>query len=78
MWRALASWGLCSHEVELFGQHVALCDPAFQWAFPQHVHEFNPSQGLLGGVERREPQHGANDACHGAMILCHEVLGYLT
>jgi hypothetical protein len=61
----------------LFGRRVALFDPAFQWAFPQHVHELNPRQGSLGGVERREPPHGANDVFHGAMILLHGVVEIL-
>ena len=61
----------------MFGRRVALFDPAFQWAFPQLVHELNPSQGSLGSVGRCEPQHGANDLFHGAMILLHEVVEIL-
>jgi hypothetical protein len=58
----------------LFGRRVALFDPAFQWAFPQHVHELNPSEGPLGGVEPREPQHGTDDSLHAAMIRYHNGL----
>jgi hypothetical protein len=61
----------------LFGRRVPLFDPAFQLAFTQHVHSLNPSQGPLGGVERRDPQHGANGVIHGAMILLHEVVEIL-
>jgi hypothetical protein len=58
MQRALPGWGLRGQGVGLFGRCVALFDPAFQLAFPQRVDELNPSQGPLGGVERRKPQLG--------------------
>jgi hypothetical protein len=40
----------------------------------QRVHS---SYGSLGSVGRCEPQHGANDPFHGAMILLHEVFEIL-
>jgi hypothetical protein len=45
-------------------------------AFLEHVHERNPGEGLLGGVDGLEPQHGTGDALHAAMILFHEIKCY--
>jgi hypothetical protein len=70
----LPGWELRGQGVELFGRRVALFDSAFQLVFPQHVHELNPSQGLLGGAERREPQLGMGDSLHAAMIRYHNRL----
>jgi hypothetical protein len=72
MSRALPSWGSRGQGVKLFGRRVALFDPAFQLVFPQHVHKLNPSQGLLGGAERREPQLGMGDSLHAAMMRSTE------
>jgi hypothetical protein len=71
---AVPGWGLRGQGVELFGRCVALFDPAFQLAFPQRVHELNPGHGALGGVERREPQHGTGDSLDAAVIRYHKRL----
>jgi hypothetical protein len=46
-------------------------------AFLEHVHERNPGEGLLGGVDGLDPQHGTGDALHAAMILFHEIIQLL-
>jgi hypothetical protein len=46
-------------------------------AFPQRLHELNPSQGALGGVERFEPQHGPRDSLDGSMVLFHHIIQIL-
>jgi hypothetical protein len=50
--RARLDYGLGSQGVELLGGGEAFSPflPC-QLAFPQHVHGFNPSYGILGGVE---------------------------
>jgi hypothetical protein len=46
-------------------------------AFLEHVHERHPGEGLLGGVDGLEPQHGTGDALHAAMILVQEIMQIL-
>ena len=38
------------------------------------MQELNPGEGVLGGGEGLEPQHGTGDALHAAMILFHEII----
>jgi hypothetical protein len=67
--------GLGSQGVELFDRGEAFWPVLpYQLAFPQHVHELNPRQGTLGGVERFEPQHGTGDPLHAAMVLLNGLI----
>jgi hypothetical protein len=45
--------------------------------FLEHVHKFDPNQGVLGCVERFEPQHRPGHPLHSAVILFHNVVKYL-
>jgi hypothetical protein len=76
--RARLDYGFGSQGVELLGGGAAVCPflPC-QLAFPQQVHELNPSYGTLGGVERLEPQHGTGEPLHAAMILFHDIMEIL-
>jgi hypothetical protein len=69
MERALLGGRLGGEGVELLGWGEALFDPLFDLAFPQHMHELNPGEGTLRGVEGLEPQHGTGDSLHAAMVL---------
>jgi hypothetical protein len=53
---------------------LALFDPAFQLAFPWHVHELDTSESTLSGIKRVEPQHRTRDALHAAMILFRNII----
>jgi hypothetical protein len=53
---------------------LALFDPTFQLAFPQHVHELDTSEGILSGIKQFAPQHRTRDALHAAMILFHNII----
>ena len=56
--------------VEQFGRSEALVSGLYpHLPFLDHVHEFDPDQGVLGCVERFEPQHGPCHPLHPAMIL---------
>ena len=55
----LSVWGLSSQGVEQFGRSEALVsDLHHHLSFLDHVHEFDPNEGILGCLERFEPQHG--------------------
>jgi len=66
--------GLRGQGVEQFGRSEALCSGLHHHlSFLDHVHEFNPDQGVLGCVERFEPQHRPCHPLHPAMILFHNI-----
>jgi hypothetical protein len=45
-------WGLRSQRVELFGRSAALFSALHDHlSFLDHVHEFDPDQGILGCIE---------------------------
>jgi hypothetical protein len=63
--RSLPGWRLRGQGIALFDRSVALVDPSFQLALPQHMHALDASEGTLGGIKRFEPQHRTRDALHG-------------
>src|SRR5262249_55597843 len=71
----LSGWGLSSQGVEQFGRSEALVSGLHHHlSFLNHVHEFDSHQGVLGCVERFEPQHGPCHPLHCSMILLHNVV----
>jgi hypothetical protein len=46
-------------------------------AFLEHVHKRHPGEGLLGGVDGLDPQHGTGDTLPAALILVHEIIQLL-
>jgi hypothetical protein len=40
----------------------------------KHMHELDPHEGILGCLERFEPQHGPCPPFDGAIILLHNVV----
>ena len=74
----LSVWGLSGQGVEQFGRSEALFSGLHHHlSFLDHVHEFDPDQGVLGCVERFEPQHRPCHPLHPAMILFHNVVEIL-
>src|SRR5215510_11419638 len=68
----LSGWGLSSQGVEQFGRSEALVsDLHHHLSFLNHVHEFDPDQGVLRCLERFEPQHGPCHPLDTSMILLH-------
>ena len=52
----LCGWGLSSQGVEQFGRSEALVSSLHHHlSFLNHMHEFDPDQGVLGCLERFEP-----------------------
>ena len=52
----LSKWELSGQRVEQFGRSEALFPGLYDHlSFLDHVHEFDPDQGVLGCVERFEP-----------------------
>ena len=71
----LSGWGLRSQGVEQFGRSEALVSGLHHHlSFLNHVHEFDPDQGVLGCLERFEPQHGPCYPLYTSMILLHHVV----
>src|SRR5262245_17326067 len=70
--------GLGGQGGELFGWCQTLC-PRLNHHLPflEPMHELNPGEGTLRGVEGLEPQHGASDPLHAAMILFDDVVEIL-
>ena len=67
--------GLRGQGVEQFGRSEALFSGLHHHlSFLDHVHEFDPDQGVLGCVERFEPQHRPCHPLHPAMILFHHII----
>ena len=50
---------------------------SFKLPFLDHGHERNPHQGVLGCLERFEPQHGPGHPLDTSMILLHKVVEIL-
>src|SRR5262245_37563137 len=66
----LSVWGLRSEGRKQFGRReVLFADLHDHLSFLEHVHEFDPDQGVLGCRERFEPQHGPGYPLHSSMIL---------
>ena len=70
--------GLSGQGVEQFGRSEALGSLLnHQLPFLDHVHELNPNEGVLGCLERFEPQHGPCHPLDTSMILLHNVVEIL-
>src|SRR5262249_13303956 len=70
--------GLRGQGVEQFGRSEALVSLLdYQLPFLDHVHELNPHQGVLGCLERFEPQHRPCHPLDTSMILLHNVVEIL-
>jgi hypothetical protein len=68
-------WGLCCEGVELFGHREALVSCLnHQLPFLEHVHELDPRQRRLCGLERFEPQHGTRHPFDRSMVLFHDII----
>jgi hypothetical protein len=59
---------------ELFGQRLALFDPAFPLAVADHMHQRDADQCALSRFERVEPQHRTHDPLHSTMTWLHAVV----
>jgi hypothetical protein len=67
--------GLSREGVEQFGRSEALFSSLHHHlSCLEHVHEFDPDQGVLGCIERFEPQHRPCHALYTSMILLHDVV----
>ena len=74
----LSVGGLSSQGVEQVGRSEALVSGLHHHLFfLEHVPEFDPDQGVLGCVERFEPQHRPGHPLHPAMILFHNIVEIL-
>ena len=72
---SLSVWGLRGAGAEQFGRSEALFSGLHhQLPFLEPVHEFDSDQGVLGGVERFEPQHRPCHPLYTSMILLHDVV----
>jgi hypothetical protein len=72
---SLSVGGLRGQGIELFGRSeafVSLLD--HQLSFLDHVHEFNADQGVLGCIERFEPQHRPCHPLDCSMILLNGMI----
>ena len=70
----LSGWGLRGQRVEQCGRSEALFpDLHDHLSFLDHVHEFDPDQGILGGVERLKPEHRPCHALYCSMVLFHNI-----
>ena len=66
--------GLRGQSVELFGRSEAFVSgPDYQLFLLDHVHEFDPNEGVLGCLERFKPQHGPCHPLYTSMILFHHI-----
>jgi hypothetical protein len=71
----LSGWGLSGQRVEQFGRSEALF-PGLHDDLPffDHVHEFDPDQSVLGGLERFEPEHRPCDPFDCSMVLFYHII----
>jgi hypothetical protein len=70
-----SGWGLSSQGVEQFGRSEALVSSLHHHlSFLNHVHEFDPDQGVLGCLERFDPQHGPCHPLYTSMILLNGLI----
>src|SRR5262245_53292189 len=74
----LSRWGLRGQRVEQFGRSEALF-PGLNdhLSFLDHVHEFDPNQGILGCIKRLKPQHRPCHPLDTSMILLHNIIEIL-
>ena len=70
----LSVWRLRGEGVEQFGRREALISGFHHLSLLEHVHEFDPNQGVLGGIERFESQHGPCHTLYRSMVLLHDVI----
>src|SRR5262245_43972727 len=71
----LSGWGLGGQRVEQCGHSEALFPGLHDHlSFLDHVHEFDPDQGILGGVKRFKPQHRPCHALYCPMVLFHDIV----
>ena len=71
----LSGWGLRGQRVEQFGRGEALFPGLHDHlSFLDHVHEFDPDQGILGCVKRFKPQHGPCHPLYTSMVLLHDIV----
>jgi hypothetical protein len=64
--------------VEQFGRSEALVSVLHpHLSLLDHVHELNPNEGVLGGLERFKPQHGPCHPLDTSMILFHHIIQIL-
>ena len=67
--------GLRGQGVEQFGRSEAFVSgPDSQLFLLDHVHEFDPNEGVLGCLERFEPSHGTGDPLDPSMILLDNII----
>jgi hypothetical protein len=72
---SLSVRGLRGQSIEQFGRSEVLFSCLYdQLFFLNHVHEFDPDQGILGGVERFKPQHRLCHTLYFSMILFHHII----
>src|SRR5262252_7928925 len=70
--------GLSSQGVEQFGRSEAFVFSLhYHLSFLDHVHELNPNECVLSGLERFKPQHGSCHPLYASMILLHNVVEIL-
>jgi hypothetical protein len=69
----LLSGRLTGESVELSGWGEALFDPLLFLAFPQHMPERDPGEGILRGVKEREPEYGTRRPLHTTMVLLDNI-----
>src|SRR5262245_56354444 len=67
--------GLSGQGVEQFGRSEAFVFSLHcHLSFPDHVHELNPNQSILGCRKRLEPQHETRDPLHASMVLLYDII----
>ena len=67
--------GLRGQGVEQFGRSEAFVSSLhYHLSFLDHVHEFDPDQGILGCVKRFKPQHGPCHPLDPSMALLHHIV----
>src|SRR5262252_163419 len=70
--------GLSSQGVEQLGRSEAFVFSLHDHlSFLDHVHELNPNECVLSGLERFKPQHGSCHPLYASMILLHNVVEIL-
>ncbi len=72
---SLSVGGLSGQGVEQFGRSEAFVSSLDHQLFLfDHMYELDPNQGVLGCLERFEPQHGPCHPLDCSMILLHDVV----
>jgi hypothetical protein len=71
--------GLSGQGVEQLGRSEAFVFSLhYHLSFLDHVHELNPNECVLSGLERFKPQHGSCHPLYASMILLHNVIEILS